>query len=65
MKKIKTKDDVLKIKAMRAAGFTSRQIADVMGVKPRAVFYWVRRMKEDGIDAPTTAVRGSARLKLN
>jgi biotin operon repressor len=62
MKTLKTREDVMKIKSMRAGGFTSKQIGETLGISRRTVQYWVKRMKESGIEAPTTVKVGKGNL---
>ena len=59
------KKEILSIKALRAEGRTNRQIAIRLGVKERAIYYWVARMREEGIEVPTINKRGGVKIKLS
>lgn len=59
-----TKEQVLSINDMRKAGLKSQDIAAKLGVKVRTIYYWVKRMREDGIKVAPPAIRGSLPMKL-
>ena len=64
MKTIKTKEDVMRIKSMRTEGYTTKEIAKTFNVTPRVIFYWIKRLKDAGIEAHTIVKRGSKALQL-
>jgi len=59
-----TKKEILSIVNMRAKGMTGRSIAHELGVKERAIYYWVKRLESEGIACPTFNKRGGKKIKL-
>lgn len=47
-----TKEEVLSIKEMRKKGRSNSEIADRLDVSPRAVAYWIKRLRDEGYEIP-------------
>lgn len=58
------KEKIMRIKSMRAGGFTGKVIAETLGIAPRTVAYWVKRMKDEGIDVYTPNKVGGKKIQL-
>lgn len=63
MKKL-DKEKILRIKAMRAGGFTGKEIAQTLQVAERTIAYWVKRMREEGIEVNSLNKRGGKKIQL-
>ena len=63
MKKL-NKESIYKIKSMRAGGFTGKVIAETLGVAERTINYWVKRMRDEGIDVTSLNKRGAKKIQL-
>lgn len=57
MTRMLTKEQILMIPKLKEEGLSSKKIADKFGVSYATVQYWIKRLRDEGIEVKNLKVR--------